>query len=510
MIKRALISVSNKEGVVEFAKELDKMDIEIVSTGGTYKLLEENGVKVREMADFTGFPEMMDGRVKTMHPKVAGGLLAVRDNKEHMKSAKENDIEMIDLVVVNLYPFEETIRKKTVKMEEAIENIDIGGPTMLRAAAKNWKYVAAVTDPKDYDLVLKKLQEKDQTVCEETRYYLAQKVFAHTAYYDSLIADYLNKDNDLKQEMSFGYKKMYDLRYGENPHQKSAFYREPIIQEPSIATGKVLQGKQLSYNNIMDADAALDIVKEFKDPAAVVIKHANPAGVSQQDDITEAFEKAYAADSLSAFGGVIALNRDCTKEIAEELAKVFVEIVIAPSFDNDAHDVLAKKKNLRLIEVGPISKEPHLWDMRKVVGGMLIQDLDRLIVTEKDLEVATKIKPKKEDIQEMLFAWKVIKHIKSNGILFTRDMTTVGVGAGQMSRVDSTKVALMKAEGNVEGCILASDAFFPFRDSIDEIADKKIRAIIQPGGSKRDAEVIAACNEHKIPMVFTGSRAFKH
>lgn len=486
------------------------MDIEIVSTGGTYKLLEENDVKVREISDFTGFPEMMDGRVKTMHPKVAGGMLAVRDNKEHMKSAEENDIEMIDLVLVNLYPFEETIRKKTVKLEEAIENIDIGGPTMLRAAAKNWKYVAAVTDPKDYDLVLKKLHEKDQAICDETRYYLAQKVFAHTAYYDSLIADFLNKDGDLMQEMSFGYKKMYDLRYGENPHQKSAFCREPIIREPSIATGKVLQGKQLSYNNIMDADAALDIVKEFEDPAAVVIKHANPAGASQQKEITTAFKRAYAADSLSAFGGIICLNRPCNREIAEEIGRVFAEIVIAPSFDDDVHGILAKKKNLRLIEVGPISKEPHLWDMKKVVGGMLIQDLDRLEVTEKDLEIATKARPEKEDIDEMLFAWKVIKHVKSNAILFTRDRTTVGVGAGQMSRVDATKVALMKADNNVEGCVLASDAFFPFRDSIDEIADKKIRAIIQPGGSKRDGEVIEACNEHGIPMVFTGSRAFKH
>ncbi|MBU0671267.1 bifunctional phosphoribosylaminoimidazolecarboxamide formyltransferase/IMP cyclohydrolase, partial [Patescibacteria group bacterium] len=471
MVKRALISVSNKEGIVEFAQDLDKMGIEIISTGGTHKTLEDNGVKVKDISEFTGFPEMMDGRVKTMHPKVAGGLLAMRDNKEHMQAAKEHNIEMIDLVVVNLYPFEETIRKENVKMEEAVENIDIGGPTMLRAAAKNWKFVAAVTDPMDYELVLTELKEKDQAICEETRYQLMQKTFAHTAYYDSLIADYLNKDDDLEQTMTFGYKKVQDMRYGENPHQKAAFYREAVIKESSIATGKVLQGKELSYNNIMDADAALEIIKEFTEPAAVVVKHANPCGTSQQNDIVTAFKKAYAADSLSAFGGIIALNRPCTKEIADEISQVFAEIVIAPSFEDDTHDIFAKKKNLRLIEVGPINKVNHQWDLRKVVGGVLVQDLDRMELTEKDLEVVTKEKPTKEDMEEMLFAWKVIKHVKSNGILFTRDKTTVGVGAGQMSRVDSTKVALMKADNDVEGCILASDAFFPFRDSIDEIAD---------------------------------------
>ena len=509
MTKRALISVSNKEGIVDFAKELEKLGVEIVSTGGTHKLLEDEGVKVREISDFTGFPEMMDGRVKTMHPKVAGGMLAVRDNKEHMKAAKDNDIEMIDLVVVNLYPFEETIRKSNVKLDEAIENIDIGGPTMLRAAAKNWKHVGAVVDNKDFEKILTELKEKKE-LSEETRYELAQKAFAHTAYYDSLIADYLNKENELKQEMGLGYKKMYDLRYGENPHQTAGFYREAVIKEPSIATGKILQGKQLSYNNIMDADAALDIIKEFSEPAAVVVKHANPAGVSEQKDITEAFKKAYAADSMSAFGGIIALNRPCNKKIAEELAKVFVEIIIAPSFDNEAHEIFAKKKNLRLIEVGPISKTDHLWDVRKVVGGILIQDLDRQEITEKDLKVVTKVTPTKDDIAEMLFAWKVIKHVKSNGILLVKDMTTVGVGAGQMSRVDATEVALMKAGKNAKNCILASDAFFPFKDSIDKIYDQKIKGIIQPGGSKRDQEVIDACNEFKIPMVFTGSRAFKH
>ncbi|MFH1536865.1 MAG: bifunctional phosphoribosylaminoimidazolecarboxamide formyltransferase/IMP cyclohydrolase, partial [Patescibacteria group bacterium] len=367
MVKRALISVSNKDGIVEFAKELASMDIEIVSTGGTHKLLEESGVKVREISDFTGFPEMMDGRVKTMHPKVAGGMLAIRDDKDHMKAAKDNDIEMIDLVVVNLYPFEETINKSGVKLEEAIENIDIGGPTMLRAAAKNWKYVGSVVDNNDFGKVLDELKAK-QELSDDLRYYLAQKTFSHTAYYDSLIANYLNKDNELKDQMSFGVKKEYDLRYGENPHQKAAFYREAVINEPSIATGKVLQGKELSYNNIMDADAALNIVKEFSDPAAVVIKHANPCGASSQKDIVEAFKKAYAADSLSAFGGIICLNQPCTKAIAEELKKVFLEIVIAPSFDDDSKEIFKKKKDLRLIEVGPISKTDHLWDLRKVAG----------------------------------------------------------------------------------------------------------------------------------------------
>ena len=500
MIKRALISVSNKNGIIEFSRELEKLRVEIISTGGTAKTLQEAGIKVKSIDEVTGFPEMMDGRLKTLHPKVHGGILAIRDNEKHMQSAKEHGIEMIDLVIVNLYPFES---------KPGIENIDIGGPTMVRAAAKNHQYVAVVVDPKDYTQIIQELKDQGN-VSLETKKYLAQKAFAHTGCYDSLIANWLNKENKFTAEITFGYKKAYAMRYGENPHQAACFYIEPNIPEPCIATAKVLQGKQLSYNNIMDADAALNVVRDFTEPACVVIKHANPCGASTDKDITKAFKQAYNADSLSAFGGVIALNRECNKEIAEEISKVFAEIVISTKFSSEALEILAKKKNLRLLEVGELKRVEKIRDMRKVVGGLLIQDLDRLIITEKDLKVVTKIKPTAEQIKEMLFAWKVIKYVKSNAILLTKDNTTVGVGCGQVSRVDATDIAIKKTGANITGCVLASDAFFPFRDSIDKIASLGIKAIIQPGGSVRDAEVIKACDEAGIAMVFTGHRAFKH
>lgn len=500
MIKRALISVSNKEGIVELAKELTKMGVEIISTGGTAKALQKAKISVTSIDDVTSFPEMMDGRLKTLHPKVHGGLLAVRDNEEHMKAAAEYGIKMIDLVVVNLYPFE---------AKPGIENIDIGGPTMVRAAAKNFKFVGVVVDPADYNEVIAEIQDNGE-LTKETKKYLAQKAFAHTGYYDSLIANYLNEKQEFTQEVSFGFRKAYDLRYGENPHQVACFYREPNIVEPCVATAKILQGKQLSYNNIMDADAAINVIRDFNEPACAVIKHANPCGASTDKDITKAFKQAYQADSLSAYGGIIALNRDCNEEIAAEIAKVFSEIVIATKFSKKALEILAKKKNLRLLETGKLSRAEKIRDFRKVVGGLLIQDLDRKIIYQEDLKIVTKIKPTKEQIAEMLFAWKIIKYVKSNAILLTKNNATVGVGCGQVSRVDATDIAIKKAGKNVNGCVLASDAYFPFRDSIDKIAKLEIKAIIQPGGSVRDEEVIKACDEYGIAMVFTGVRAFKH
>jgi phosphoribosylaminoimidazolecarboxamide formyltransferase / IMP cyclohydrolase len=507
-MKTALISVSNKEGIVELAQSLVDLGVEIISTGGTYKKLEEAGVKVTLIDEVTGWPEMMDGRVKTLHPKIHGGLLALRDNEEHMQAVKEHGIKLIDLVIVNLYPFEETIKKENVKLEEAIENIDIGGPTMIRSAAKNYKHVGVVVDPEDYEKVLTELKEKKE-LSLETKEYLAQKVFSHTAHYDSLIANYLNKEES-PEKLTLGYEKVSDLRYGENPHQKAAFYQEAICPETCIAQAKVLQGKQLSYNNIMDADAALNIIRDFKEPACVVIKHTNPCGCSTNENIVEAFQKAYAVDSMSAFGSIIALNRECNQEIAEEISKVFVEIVMAPKFSPEALEFLSKKKNLRLLEVGEINRTENLTETRKVVGGLLVQDIDRLEIKKDDLKIVTEIKPTEEEIEEMLFAWKTIKHVKSNAILLTKDKTTVGLGAGQVSRVDAVDLAIKKAGDNLKGCVLASDAFFPFRDSIDKIAEVGIKLIIQPGGSIKDKEVIQACNEHGIAMVFTGNRCFKH
>ena len=507
-MKTALISVSNKEGIVELAQELVNLNIEIISTGGTAQKLEEAGIKVLSIDDVTGFPEMMDGRVKTLHPKIHGGLLALRGNQEHMQAVQEHDIKLIDLVIVNLYSFEETIQKENVKLEEAIENIDIGGPTMIRSAAKNYQHVGVVVDPSDYKKVLEELKEKKE-LSLETKEYLAQKVFQHTAYYDSLISNYLTKE-DFPEKLSLGYKKAFDLRYGENPHQKATFYKEAICNETCIANSKVLQGKQLSYNNIMDADAALNIIRDFKKPACAVIKHTNPCGCSTNENIVEAFKKAYAADSMSAFGSIIALNRECNQKIAEEISKVFVEIVMAPKFSPEALESLSKKKNLRLLEVGEINRIDNLKETRKVVGGVLVQDADRLEIKKDDLKIVTEIKPSDEEIEEMLFAWKTIKHVKSNAILLTKDKTTVGLGAGQVSRVDAVDLAIKKAGKDIQGCVLASDAFFPFRDSIDKLAEVGIKLVIQPGGSIKDEEVIQACNEHGIAMVFTGNRCFKH
>lgn len=503
-IKRALISVSDKNGIVEFAKGLADQGVEIISTGGTYKALSDAGIKVVDISDFTGFPEMMDGRVKTLHPLVHAGILGLRD--KHAATAKEHDIKWIDLVVVNLYPFSQTIQKPGVTEDEAIENIDIGGPTMIRAAAKNVGWTTVVVDPADYAPLLEEMKT-DVTI--ETRKRLFSKAIGHTAQYDAIIHNYF-KPEKLSEDLTLPYKKFYDLRYGENPHQLACVYKEPNNKEVNILNATIHQGKQLSYNNINDADGALALTKEFAEPACIVVKHANPCGVAVGEDITEVFKRAYNADALSAFGGIISLNRPCTKAIAEEIAKVFAEIVLAPSYEPAALEVLAAKKNLRVLELGSLPKPIAKLEYKFVDGGLLAQDKDTKEVTMDDLKFVTDKRPTEKELSTMLFGWKVLKYMHSNAILLAKDNTTVGVGIGQVSRVDAVDIAIKKAGAKIAGCILASDAFFPFRDSIDKIAGTGITAIIQPGGSIKDEEVIKACNEHGIAMVFTGIRCFKH
>ncbi|MFC1691501.1 bifunctional phosphoribosylaminoimidazolecarboxamide formyltransferase/IMP cyclohydrolase [Nanoarchaeota archaeon] len=522
-VKRALISVSDKSGIVNFAKFLADNNVEILSTGGTAKELEKNGIKVKEVSDYTGFPEMMDGRVKTLHPKIHGGLLCLRDNKNHTKQAEENNIEMIDIVIVNLYPFAETIAKKDCKFEDAIENIDIGGPSMLRSAAKNFKDVIVITDPEDYAIV-KEALEKDGDLDFENRKSLAKKVFEKTAIYDGMINDYLNTQTENSEEFPdnivLAYKKQQSLRYGENPHQKAAFYRDIKQIEPSITTASQLHGKELSYNNIMDTDGALEIVKEFSEPTASVIKHANPSGAAINEKIETALENAYDADPLSAFGCIIALNRPCNLKCAEFMRKKFIEVVIAPSYDKDALNLLMEKKNLRILELKGLeefckdrNKPNHPIEKlttKKVVGGLLTQTRDFPNLENIELKPVTETLPTDQQIKDLIFAAKICKHVKSNSVLFAKDGCTVGIGAGQMSRVDSSMIAARKAGEKAKGAVMASDAFFPFRDGIDEAAKVGISAVIQPGGSIRDEEVIQAANEHKMAMVFSGIRLFLH
>lgn len=506
MIKRALISVSDKAGLADFAKILVDKGVEILSTGGTAKLLRENGIEVKDVSDYTGFPEMMNGRVKTLHPKVHGGLLALRDNPEHMKAAKENGIEMIDLVVVNLYPFEETIKKEGVTEPEAIEQIDIGGPSMLRSAAKNYRSVTVISDPADYVVVGAEIQVSGDT-SPETRRRLAGKVFATTARYDGAIVNYLSKG----LIDGFLVKKVQDLRYGENPHQKAAFYADlPGHREASLVNAEQLQGKELSYNNIMDSDGALSLVREFSEPTVAFIKHANPCGIASADDIEKAYKLAYETDSKSAFGGIIALNRPVTKTIAEEIVSKFFEVVLAPGYEDGVMEIFEKKPNLRVLQLKEVKPEPPARTYRKVSGGVLIQDLDTARVTEADLKVVTKRKPTAEEMKDLLFAWHVVKHVKSNAIVLAKNGATVGIGAGQMSRVDAVELSIKKALDREEGSVMASDAFFPFPDSVETTAKHKITAIIQPGGSINDEKVIAAADEAGIAMVFTGKRAFLH
>jgi len=506
MIKRALISVSDKNGIVDFSKQLDAKGIEILSTGGTAKLLRENGLDVIDVSEYTGHPEMLDGRVKTLHPKVHGALLARRDNPEHMNAVAKFKIDLIDLVVVNLYPFEATIQKKDVKEEEAIEQIDIGGPSMLRSAAKNFEFVTVVTDPMDYETVISEIEKNGDTT-PETRRTLAEKVFMTTAQYDSVIAAYLTGGRSKHIILD----KIMDLRYGENPHQKAAFYKDRHPHHgASLVTAKQLQGKELSYNNIMDADAALSLVREFSDPTAAFIKHANPCGIATSKNINDAFINAYEGDSKSAFGGIIALNRPCTNDLAETITGQFFEVVIAPSFEAKALEVFKAKPNLRILETGDIQPEPHSQTYRRVFNGLLIQDADVSQIQESDLKVVTKTKPTAQQMKDLLFAWRVVKHVKSNAIVLAKNGMTVGIGAGQMSRVDSVELAIHKAQKREDDSVMASDAFFPFADSIHTAAKYKIRAIIQPGGSVKDEEVIKAADEAGIAMVFTGTRAFLH
>ncbi|GMR17615.1 MAG: bifunctional phosphoribosylaminoimidazolecarboxamide formyltransferase/IMP cyclohydrolase [Gammaproteobacteria bacterium] len=521
-IKRALISVSDKNGIVDLARTLAKYDIEIISTGGTAKLLEDNKIKVTEVSDYTGFPEMLDGRVKTLHPRIHGGLLGRRDLKAHQQAMAQHDIPPIDLVVVNLYPFEATIAREDCDLPLAIENIDIGGPAMLRSAAKNHQHVTVVVDNKDYPAVLDDMARLDGAVSDELRYKLAVKVFQHTAHYDGAISNYLSrrtpgqdKVSDFGSSYSAQWFKTLDMRYGENPHQSAAFYTEANPEPGCIAAGKQLQGKELSYNNIADSDAALECVKAFSEPACVIVKHANPCGVAINDNIGDAYNRAFATDPTSAFGGIIAFNRALDASTAKAIIdRQFVEVIIAPEINDDAKKILAEKKNVRVLEVGqwqnPVSAG---LDYKRVVSGLLVQNRDTGIITETDLKVVTRQAPTDQQVKDLLFAWKIAKFVKSNAIVYCRNGQTIGIGAGQMSRVYSAKIAGIKAADEnleVRGSVMASDAFFPFRDGLDQANEAGIAAVIQPGGSMRDDEVIAAADEHGISMVFTGMRHFRH
>ena len=505
-IKRALVSVFDKTGLVELGHSLEGLGIEILSTGGSAKTLRDSGVSVTDVSDYTKFPEIMDGRVKTINPLVEGGILGLRD--KHNKDAEDNNIKWIDLVVCNLYPFSETINKDDCDLAMALENVDIGGPTMIRSAAKNVGWVTVVVDPSDYPALAKDLSN-DNSIRYETREMFSAKAFGHTAQYDVIIHNYM-KGTPLSDEFSLTYEKHSEMRYGENPHQAAAAYKISGDSSNSVLNAKIHQGKKLSYNNIMDADAAFSCLKEFEETACVIVKHANPCGVSKGENMLEVYKQAFNADSLSAFGGVIAMNKQCDELVAKEISKVFVEIVLAPSFTKEALEIFSTKKNLRVLEVGNIKPREKLLEVRNVVGGIIVQETDTSVIQKQDLKTVTTAKPSDSEVETMLFGWKVLKHIKSNGILIVKNNTTVGVGAGQVSRVDSVDIAMKKSGENIQGSILCSDAFFPFRDSIDKISNSGIKTVLQPGGSVRDNEVIEACNEHGIAMVFTGQRCFKH
>ncbi len=513
-ISRVLISVSDKTDLIPLAQTLEKHGAEILSTGGTAKSLKGAGIKVTDVSEYTGFPEMMGGRLKTLHPLVHGGILLRRGFDED--EAERHGIKPIDMVIINLYPFKETIAKEEVVEAEAVEQIDIGGPAMLRSAAKNFQFVTAVTAIKDYATVIEELTEFGG-ITFETRRQLAIKVFEKTSHYDHNIAEYLRSQGEPTELLDLHYEKAMKLRYGENPHQKAVFFRDPTDQFPNVTNAKVLQGKELSFNNIIDTDAALELVKDFEKPAATVIKHMNPCGAATAENITDAFSEAYEVDPMAAFGCVIALNRSCTTEIAEYIRdhKLFVEIIVTPSFDKGASEILSEKKNLRLMETGPLRKNPNQRNIKTVAGGMLVQTADEYVVTEKDLKTATKIEPTKDEVEAMLFARVLVKHVKSNAVVFAKKnkkggCSATGIGAGQMSRVDSVIIARRKGGDRVPDSIMASDAFFPFPDAVEEAHEAGIHAIIQPGGSIRDEEVIKRADELGMTMVFTGIRSFKH
>jgi len=508
LIKRALVSVSDKTGIVDFARELKHFNVEIISTGGTAKTLRDAGLPVRDISEITGFPEMMDGRVKTLHPRVHGGLLAIRDNPDHLAAMQQNGIEPIDLVVVNLYPFAETIQREGVTREEAIEQIDIGGPAMIRSAAKNSRDVAVVVSPDQYRAILDELKEHNGALSLKTRNTLAQQAFEQTAQYDLTVSSYLaGSSGPFPEQLVWTMSKISDLRYGENPHQGAALYRTSEVA--GIANAPVLSGKEMSFNNYVDAEAAWQLVCGFEETACAIIKHTNPAGVALGNTAAEAYQKALATDPVSAFGGIVAFNCRVDSDAAQEVTKIFTEVVIAPDYDATALELLQTKKNLRVIRMTSTEQACGI-ELKQIGGGMLVQTSDDHKLDSSQLKTVTVRKPSDEEIRSLLFAWIVCKHTKSNAIVYAREGQTVGVGAGQMSRVDSVKIGAMRARLPVAGSVLASDAFFPFRDGIDEAARHGITAVIQPGGSVRDEEVIAAANEHNLAMVFTGIRHFKH
>ncbi|EOW6616019.1 bifunctional phosphoribosylaminoimidazolecarboxamide formyltransferase/IMP cyclohydrolase [Vibrio fluvialis] len=524
-IRRALISVSDKTGIVEFAKALSERGVDILSTGGTARLLAEQGIAATEVSDYTGFPEMMDGRVKTLHPKVHGGILGRRGQDDEVMNT--HAINPIDMVVVNLYPFAQTVANPNCTLADAVENIDIGGPTMVRSAAKNHKDVTIIVNASDYDRVIAEMDANDQSLTLDTRFDLAIAAFEHTAAYDGMIANYFgtmvpsygeNKEGDEESKFPRTFNQQFikkqDMRYGENSHQDAAFYVEANPEEASVSTARQIQGKALSYNNIADTDAALECVKEFAEPACVIVKHANPCGVALGGDILEAYNRAYQTDPTSAFGGIIAFNRELDAATATAIVeRQFVEVIIAPSVSAEAIDVVAAKKNVRLLECGEWHSKTTGFDVKRVNGGLLVQDRDQGMVTLSDLKVVSQRQPTEEELKDALFCWKVAKYVKSNAIVYAKGDMTIGVGAGQMSRVYSAKIAGIKAadEGlEVAGSVMASDAFFPFRDGIDAAAEAGIKCVIQPGGSMRDDEVIAAADEHGMAMIFTGMRHFRH
>ena len=519
-IQRAILSVTDKTGLVEFARRLAAMGVELVSTGGTAKLLRDSSIEVKDISELTGFPEMLDGRVKTLHPKVHGGILHIRGNEKHRRAAEEHGIQPIDMVVVNLYAFEKTAATPGVEFEDIIENIDIGGPAMVRSAAKNFPDVAIVTSPQDYDAIANEMESSGGEISLKTKWGLAQKAFATTAAYDSAIASTLeeinapqergeaferDKEDGFPKTLRISLQKAYDLRYGENPHQKAALYSDGSGK--GIANGKQLQGKELSYNNIVDLQAAWDLAQEFEEPVCAIIKHTNPCGTAVGATLAEAYKRALECDPVSAFGGVIGVNRPIDRDTATEMAKLFVEAIAAPAFDAEAREIFAAKKNLRLLEVAPLEQK---WVLKNVSGGLLLQDNDVRPLTEADLKVVTERKPTDQELHDLRFAWKVCKHVKSNAILYARNGQTTGVGAGQMSRVDSAKIGAMKSVLGIKGSVAASDAFFPFPDGVEEIAKAGATAIIQPGGSVRDQEVIDTANKLGLAMVFTGVRHFRH
>ena len=528
-VGKVLLSVYDKKGIVEFARGLNDLGIELISTGGTARKLKEAGIPVMAISDLTGFPEMLDGRVKTLHPKIHAGLLAQREKPEHRQQLLDHEIETIDMVVVNLYPFEETVARPETKLVEGIEQIDIGGVALLRSAAKNYNDVAVVVNPSKYELILEELNNNDKSLTKHTRLRLASEAFKYSSLYDNLIHNYLHKltqpkSVDFPNEITMTYAKAMDLRYGENPHQKAAFYREVhskglVTGEPRINLAKQLHGKQLSFNNLIDADGVLAAVKEFSEPTVVIVKHTNPCGIASHKDIGKAYLKALATDPVSSFGSVVSLNGEVDDAVALELNKLYIEVLIAPSYTKEALEILKQKKNIRIMQLPELQQwreqKKNEWrqemDLKKVLGGVLVQERDVLgEPDEKSVKVVTEKKPTKEQWAGLKFAWKVVKHVKSNAIVFAKEQETAGIGAGQMSRVDSVKIAVMKAQKPLEDTVMASDAFFPFRDAIDEAAKIGVRAIIQPGGSVRDQEVIDAANEHGIAMVFTGVRHFKH